>query len=200
MTARTMHQIYEQEFHPPMPTSWRDYLSSKWRKEISFYVEEGFWLIPIQYHNKVPLPDYHWTEEKPLTREQAGAFCCGDTKRKNLALVVTSKGKLIVADCDTQDIGEEWLHRTLTMQTPRGFAFILEGKITREKLRAAGLPVESVRGTGDPQYQLLPLSETCSEKECPGFEFTQRYHDHDLHVREWIEPKKKILSVEEFLR
>lgn len=185
--ARTEDQVYQAFLleHQADGQRWRDWWRRQWMRQLDYYLDMKFWLIPCGRWSKRPLAGFRWSE-RSMTREEAIYYAGAGM---NLAV---KAGSLVVLDYDHQD-GKE--SDTLTMVTSKGKQFWSRGPFDGRygsKLRAAGFDTPR---SGE-MFALVPLSKTCA-KDVGG---KCQCAEHDFRVREWLDIDAEILPFRKVAR
>ncbi|MFI5450240.1 MAG: bifunctional DNA primase/polymerase [Candidatus Bathyarchaeia archaeon] len=218
--ARTLHEIYEQDFVPQRETGiydWREWLvGHQWRKQLEFYSERGWSMRPIAARGKRPVQNrnnYSTVNKKapPLTVKQAlDEWIAEDF---NLA-IMAGPSKIIWLDIDEPErVPASFLDGAsdyLMMRTARGLAVPVERSVKIRELntltrRLSDIFVDTVRRGNS--YQLVPLSVTCTRDNgtpdhrvdfgnAPCIDAPK----HDLRVREWLDLSKPVMTQETLRR
>jgi len=211
--ARTLHEIYEQDFLPQRENGirdWREWLVTQWRKQIAFYASHSWRMMPVAVRGKRPVENrsnYSTVNRKwpPLTVDQALEWVS-----KDFNLAVLGMNKIFWMDIDQPEELPSWFFEAasdyLMMRTPRGLAIPIErdvririGEGNRLK-KLVGLDTLR-RGV---TYELVPLSVTCTKdhgKTAADHRVDFGKHPcidggkHDLRVRDWIAPSKPLLTL-----
>lgn len=193
----TLNALFEQFKTQDLKLSWREYHRQLWEIELDFYFANGFHLIPIAENGKVPVQGFKWKEAGGLTREEALKYA---TEGSNLAVVAgLSSPPLVIFDIDQAlpPSMEDATKRTLTMKSPRGYAFFTTGKLDDKawlKFKARhpefDLPRNSI------MYQLVPLSKTCTA----DFGKNHQCKRHDYRVRSWMDKSVPIMDFQRFVK
>lgn len=166
-----------------------------WADEISFYMMNGFHLIAIAKNGKVPIQGTAWKTAGRLTEEEALEHI---SNGKNLAVVAGFSG-LVILDLDEElpsNMGNP-THTTLTMRSPRGYAFFTRAPFDREawqSFQERHPQFDAPRK--DILYQLVPLSKTCINDHGENHKCKR----HDYRVREWIDRDAPIIPFVEFVK
>jgi hypothetical protein len=191
MLVPTLNDLFARFKEAEAKITWTDYFRRLWADEISFYVRSGFHLIAIGKNAKVPVQGIAWKTAGRLTEEEALEFV---SEGKNLAVVAGFSG-LVILDVDEEipDVGR----LTLTMRSPRGYAFFTRAPFDRELWRdfQARHP-EFDAPRKDILYQLVPLSKTCVNDHGEN----HRCRKHDYRVRQWIDRSVPIVPFSEFVK
>jgi len=205
--ARTLHEIYEQDFIPQKETGihgWREWFVAQWRSHIEFYAEHHWWMMPIAARGKRPVQNRsnYSTVNKmwpALTVKQAEEWAS-----KDFNIAVIGGRQIFWLDIDEpQKVPASFLEvaatQFLTMRTARGLAIPVErsGRGLGTK-QLDGIGVDTVRKGNT--YQLVPLSVTCTRDSGTSnhrVDFGKSPcvdgGKHDLRVREFLDLSKPVM-------
>ncbi|MGP8069013.1 MAG: bifunctional DNA primase/polymerase [Candidatus Bathyarchaeia archaeon] len=205
--ARTLHEIYEQDFIPQRDTGipdWREWLGVLWKIQMVFYASHGWSMMPIAARGKRPVQNrsnYRTINRKwpALTVKQAEEWVS-----KDFNIAVVGMKKILWLDIDEPEKVPSWFLEVasdyLMMRTARGLAVPVErsGRGLGAK-QLDGIGVDTVRKGN--AYQLVPLSVTCtrdsgisSHRVDFGKSPCVDGGKHDLRVREWIDFSKPVMT------
>ncbi len=211
--ARTLHEIYEQDFLPQRETGireWREWLTGQWRKHIEFYASHHWSMMPIAPRGKRPVQNrsnYRTIHKKwpPLRVKQA----VNEWASKNFNIAVVGMHEILWLDInEPKQVPSSFLEAAgqyLIMRTARGLAIPVErdGK-TRElgkrfTKQLGGIGVDTIRKSNS--YQLVPLSITCTQDTGTskhrvdfGKSACVDGGKHDLRAREWIDLSAPVMT------
>jgi len=210
--ARTLHEIYVQDFLPQRETGihdWRGWFVAQWRKHVEFYAFHGWSMMPIAARGKRPVQNrsnYSTINKKwpPLTVSQAVEWASKDF---NIAIV--GLDKIFWLDVDEIDkVPVSFLEAAshyLLMRTARGLAIPIERAVKPREVgkalakRLGDIGVDTVRKGNS--YQVAPLSTTCKRDTGTsdhrvdfGNSPCVNAPKHDLRVREWLDLSKPVMT------
>lgn len=178
--SRTKHELFEEWKNNSPNCSFTEWWQKRWIEEIHFYIDKGWYIIPLARRSKRPAKGYLWGKHH-LTLKKAIAYI---TEDYNLA-VVTGNSNLVVIDIDKRELPDPikpFLNKTRVSITPRGWHFYFSGKHEDdvdyvELSDKLGKTVDTFRDTI--QYVAVPLSI------CPILSATQIPISHPL-CYEWV--------------
>lgn len=149
---------------------------------IQDYQARGFVLFPLPRHMKRPFKGHRWSEEEWTYEGLLAHVDAGS----NLALIAGASGVAVI-DVDHAELPAglaRMVPQTLTMRTPRGWAFFVKPPVTGMARLLRRFPqVDTPRV--DVMYELVPPSVTCAR--CRSDPDADDYckGSHDWRFRVW---------------
>lgn len=207
--TRTLAQFFQDEYvqNEILTMRWSDYkLRHLWGPSIARCLQLGFKLLPIGIRAQA-ISDSQWRKRPALDLKTALHHA---SKNLNLACIPEPSG-IIWGNWSMEDLSpqlENLSHETLTMRTPRGYAFAIEDP--GPEIRAEHLPKMASSNLDFGQgvmCQLIPVSIACVfEKVKLGCRdntdhprTANRQLIHDYRVCEWVDIESPVIRFGDFL-